>query len=82
MRLVAYRQYTWWVHGCLSHHNRIAIPACAVAKIRGGYPEHDPAAYKGFEAVVDGEAPSYPGKQKILRSNGKPPPLIIIAGKN
>ena len=62
MRLVAYRQYTWWIHGHLGRRIRIAIPSCAVSAIRDVYPEADPGTYRGFEEVdKDGEGAGYPG---------------------
>ena len=62
MRLVAYRQYTWWLYGHLGRRIRIAIPSCAVSAIRDVYPEADPGTYRGFEeADKDGEDAGYPG---------------------
>ena len=58
MRLVAYRQYTWWIHGHLGRRIRIAIPSCAVSAIRDVYPEAYPGSYRGVE---DGEDSGYPG---------------------
>lgn len=62
MRLVAYRQWTWWIHGKLGKRNRKVIPACVVAAVRKAYPEADPARYRGFEeAGEDEEEVTWPG---------------------
>lgn len=60
-RLVAYRQYTWMVHGYLGRHRRRAIPSCAVWRLRRAYPEADPRNYIGFEEAEGGIDPFWPG---------------------
>ena len=63
LRLVSYRQQTWWIYGHLGQGDRIAIPSCAVSAIREVYPESDPSSYTGFEtADGDEEELVYPGK--------------------
>ena len=47
LRLVAYRQYTWWAHGYLGKGRRRVIPACVVSAIRQCYPDQK-EAYTGF----------------------------------
>lgn len=47
-RYVAYRQYTYWIHKKLGRKIRIAIPSCAVKKIRESFPSES-GSYKGFE---------------------------------
>ena len=49
MRLVAYRQYTWFTHGLLGKRQRRVIPACVVNCIRQQYPEANEETYTGFE---------------------------------
>ena len=39
LRLVAYRQFTWWIHKQLGCSVRRVIPACAASQIRHEYPE-------------------------------------------
>ena len=54
LRIAAYFQYTWWVHGFLGGGNRRLIPSCVVTAIRERYPDEQ---YTGFrEASVDDES--------------------------
>ncbi|XP_069490476.1 protein FAM117A isoform X2 [Ambystoma mexicanum] len=46
-RLVAYRSYTWWLHGRLGHRVRQVMPACVVGAIRQTFPS-DSGPYRGF----------------------------------
>lgn len=56
LRLAAYFQFTWWVHGYLGRGNRRVIPSCVVSAIRERYPEAS-GEYQGFqEADLDEEA--------------------------
>ncbi|KAL5005897.1 hypothetical protein ScPMuIL_017055 [Solemya velum] len=49
-RLVAYRQFTLWIHGRLGKKKRIPIPACVTARIRDDFPNIEPGKddYTGF----------------------------------
>lgn len=61
LRLAAYRQYTWWIHGYLGRGDRRVIPSCVVSAVRREFPEPQDN-YTGFqEANEDGEEPFWPG---------------------
>ncbi|KAJ8032365.1 P2X purinoceptor 7 [Holothuria leucospilota] len=46
-RHAAYKSYIYWKCGPTRRHNKVIIPACAVWKIRDGYPSED-GRYTGF----------------------------------
>ena len=62
LRLVAYRQFSWFAHGFLGKGRRRVIPSCVVHEIQRQYPEADEGAYHGFEeAGNDNEEVRWPG---------------------
>ncbi len=56
--MLAYRNFTGWVHGKLGIGVRKVIPACTVLKIRDKFPEEDGRLYVGFIAG-DNNEPEY-----------------------
>lgn len=55
-RYAAYRQFVRWCFGVLGRHVRVALPACAVKKIRAAFPA---AQYAGFQYPnLDDEIPT------------------------
>ena len=67
LRVVAYRQYTWFIHGFLGKWVRKVIPACALAAICKEYPEADADAYHGFEEAGDDDG-GWPGWSSFHKS--------------
>ena len=52
LRLVAYCQFTWWIHKQLGCSVRRVIPACAASQIGHEYPEES-AEYTGFQEAQE-----------------------------
>ncbi|XP_069473029.1 AN1-type zinc finger protein 2A-like isoform X6 [Ambystoma mexicanum] len=50
-RLVAYRSFSWWLHGRFGYHVRRVIPGCVVGAICAKFPS-DGGQYRGFSHTV------------------------------
>ena len=59
---MAYKLWTWRIHGRRDRNNRRVIPSCVLKAIRYVHPEPNQANYSSFEkADVDAGEPLWPG---------------------